>query len=75
MVSSAELEAFLRDWFLRDHDLARRHAPNKAVNGLYSKAYWVCAGRARHVLHCGLGHRPDASVRVDALSVLRGRES
>lgn len=41
VVSASDLEAFMRDWFLRDPDLARRHAPNKAVNGLQPKAYWV----------------------------------
>jgi hypothetical protein len=41
IVSAADLEVFLREWFLRDPDLAKKHAPNRAVNGLLPKAYWV----------------------------------
>lgn len=54
VVSPADLELFLRDWFLRDPDLARRHAPNKAVNGLQPKAYWVRARKRGKYTCCGL---------------------
>ena len=41
MVTAGDLEAFLREQFMRDPVLARRHAPNRAVTGLYPQAYWV----------------------------------
>lgn len=40
-VGVAELEAFAREAFLRDASLARTHAPNKGVSGLFPKAYWA----------------------------------
>ena len=41
VVTAGDLEAFLREQFMRDPVLARRHAPNRAVTGLYPQAYWV----------------------------------
>lgn len=43
-VGAAELEAFAREAFLRDPGLARAHAPNKGVSGLYPRAFWVRSG-------------------------------
>ncbi len=41
VLSQADLEGFMREHFLRDPELAKGHAPNRAVNGLLPKAYWV----------------------------------
>ncbi|GAB4814747.1 hypothetical protein N2152v2_001793 [Parachlorella kessleri] len=45
MLSQADLEVFMREHFLRDPELAKGHAPNRAVNGLLPKAYWVQLGQ------------------------------
>jgi abnormal spindle-like microcephaly-associated protein len=37
----AELEAFAREHFLNDADLALQRAGNKAIKGLYGEQYWV----------------------------------
>jgi abnormal spindle-like microcephaly-associated protein len=39
--SRAELEAFAREHFLADADLALQRAGNKAIKGLHGPQYWV----------------------------------
>ena len=39
--SRAELEAFAREHFLNDADLALQRAGNKAQRSLHTDAYWV----------------------------------
>ncbi len=40
--SRAELEAFAREHFLNDADLALQRAGNRALGTLHGDAYWVC---------------------------------
>ena len=44
--SRAELEAFAREHFLNDADLALQRAGNKAQKSLHADAYWVCTHSA-----------------------------
>lgn len=40
----AQLDAFVRERFLADPDLARQHAGNRATGSLHPPQYWVRAG-------------------------------